>query len=51
MLQRRLPNDWSYLQVFSAIMVFASTLLVAFTNFAAISSFPDLQPPYTDWHK
>jgi hypothetical protein len=51
MLQRRLPNDWLYLQVFSAVMVFASTLLVAFTNFAAISSFRDLQPPNTDWHK
>jgi hypothetical protein len=34
MPRRDLPNQWTYIQFLSVIMVFLSSLLVAFTNFA-----------------
>jgi hypothetical protein len=44
------PNNWTCLKFTSAIMVFVSTLLVIFTNFATIASFTGLHPFYIDQH-
>ena len=51
MHQRLRANDWTCLQLLSVIMVLASILLVAFTRFATIASFPELHPRFTSSHK
>jgi hypothetical protein len=43
MRQCRLPNEWTCLQVLSAVMVLSSVFLVAFTRFATIACFSDLR--------
>jgi hypothetical protein len=45
MPRRDLPNQWTYIQFLSVIMVFLSSLLVAFTNFANTEQTTSLK-----WH-
>jgi hypothetical protein len=44
MPRRDLPNQWTYIQSLSVIMVFLSSLLVAFTTFARTE-----QPTSLNW--
>jgi hypothetical protein len=45
MPRRDLPNQWTYIQFLSVIMVFLSSLLAAFTNFANTEQTTSLK-----WH-